>query len=98
MTDPAVLRQRAKVRLGSGAGRQPLLRVTLADGTELTEAAEPVRGTIRNPMTSDEILAKCRDLITPVFGSASSAKLLQAVLDLENVRDVRTLRPLLVKN
>lgn len=97
MTDPAVLRQRAKVRLGSAA-RQPLLRVTLTDGTELTEAAEPVRGTIRNPMTADEILAKCRDLITPVFGNASSAKLIQTVLDLDRVGDVRSLRPLLQQN
>jgi 2-methylcitrate dehydratase PrpD len=98
MTDPAVLRQRAKVRLGSGSGRQPLLRVTLADGTELTEAAEPVRGTIRNPMTSDEILAKCRDLITPVLGSGPCTKLLQTVLDLERVDNVRTLSPLLQKH
>jgi len=98
MTDAAVLRQRAKVRLGSGTGRQPLLRVTLTDGTELTEAAEPVRGTIRNPMTPDEILAKCRDLITPVFGQSAGTKLIQAVLDLDRVSDVRSLRPLLQKN
>jgi 2-methylcitrate dehydratase PrpD len=98
MTDPAVLRQRAKVRLGSAGGREPLLRVTLADGTELTEAAQPVRGTIRNPMTADEILAKSRDLIAPVLGQAASAKLIQTVLDLEHVGDVRSLSPLLQKN
>jgi hypothetical protein len=98
MTDPVVLRQRAKVHLGSGTGRQPLLRVTLTDGTELTEAAEPVRGTIRNPMTSDEILAKCRDLITPVLGQSASARLIQSVLDLDRVSDVRSLRSLLQKN
>ena len=54
-----------------------------------------MRGTPENPMTRDEIVAKSRDLITPVLGAATSAKLIERVLDLENVKSVRELRPLL---
>jgi 2-methylcitrate dehydratase PrpD len=100
MSDPAVLRERAKITLTSGddrpaAGRQPLLRVTLADGSALTEDVRDVRGTIRNPMTADEVVAKCRALLTPVLGGAASARLIDRVLSLEAAASVRELRPFL---
>jgi hypothetical protein len=46
-------------------------------------------------MTRDEVVAKSRDLIVPVLGDATCAKLIQKVLGLENVKDIRELRPLL---
>jgi hypothetical protein len=46
-------------------------------------------------MTRDEILAKARDLITPVLGAEKCAALLHKIFDLESVADIRTLRPLL---
>jgi hypothetical protein len=46
-------------------------------------------------MTREEVVAKCRDLIAPVLGSSTTANIIARVLDLENVKDVRELRPLL---
>ncbi|HSR08433.1 MAG TPA: hypothetical protein VLM42_14870 [Bryobacteraceae bacterium] len=43
-------------------------------------------------MTRDEIIAKSRDLTTPVLGAATSAKLIERVLDLENLKSGRELR------
>jgi hypothetical protein len=54
-----------------------------------------VRGTPENPMTRDEVLAKSRDLITPVLGERKCSELIGKVMSLENVRDIRELRPLL---
>jgi 2-methylcitrate dehydratase PrpD len=94
MKDPAILRQRAKVRLEPGAGR-PLVVVTLMDGTRLSEDVTAVLGTLNNPMTRDQVVAKCRELMAPVLGASASAKLIERTLGLENVNNIRDLRPLL---
>ena len=65
------------------------------DGRTVTERADDVRGTSENPMTRDEIIAKSRDLITPVLGAAGCQKLVDQIFDLEHLRNVRELRPLL---
>jgi hypothetical protein len=46
-------------------------------------------------MTRDEIITKANDLITPILGSAKSAKLIETIFDLEAVSDIRQLRGLL---
>ena len=38
---------------------------------------------------------KARDLMIPVVGAANAARLIETVLALETVKDIRTLRPLL---
>jgi 2-methylcitrate dehydratase PrpD len=102
MQDPAVLRQRAKVQLIPDEelqrrlpAREAIVELTLADGAKLDEHVKGVRGTVENPMTRDEVIGKARDLITPVLGAATSAKLIQTVFEIENVKHVRELRPLL---
>ncbi len=102
MTDAAVLRQRAKVELTPDEElerlypkRVTIVEVTLADGTRLTERVEAVRGTAENPMTREEVLTKCRDLITPVLGAATNAKIVDRVMNLERVKNVRELGALL---
>jgi 2-methylcitrate dehydratase PrpD len=97
MQDPAILRQRAKVRLdpGPGGARPPLVVVTLTDGTRMSEDVTAVLGTPGNPMTRDQVVAKCRDLMTPVLGASAGAKLIERVLDVENLKTIRELRPLL---
>jgi hypothetical protein len=45
-------------------------------------------------MTRDEIVAKARDLTVPILGTAQSAQLIERVLNLDSVKDVRELRPL----
>jgi 2-methylcitrate dehydratase PrpD len=102
MQDPAVLRERAKVQLVPDEELEKLIpvrvaivEVTLADGTRLTERVEHVRGTPENPMTRDEVVAKARELMASVLGAATCSKLIERVLALDTVKDVRELRPLL---
>jgi 2-methylcitrate dehydratase PrpD len=102
MQDAEVLRQRRKVRYVPDATLTPLLparvaavEVTLVDGTVLADRVEAVRGTVRNPMPRGEVVDKARDLMDPVLGTATTAKLIDAVLSIETIPDVRMLRPLL---
>jgi 2-methylcitrate dehydratase PrpD len=102
MQDPAVLRQRAKVQLVADEmlerlypRREGIVEVTLTDGMRLTDRVGAVRGTSDNPMTREEVVSKARDLIAPVVGPANTARLIETVLTLETVKDVRSLRPLL---
>jgi hypothetical protein len=46
-------------------------------------------------MTREEVEAKSHDLMAPVTGAARSRKLCEAFWNLEGIKDVRTLRPLL---
>ena len=102
MQDPAVLRQRAKVQLVPDAElerlapkREAIVEVTLTGGATFTERVEAVRGTSDNPMTRDEVVAKCRELMAPKLGAQKSAKLIETILNAESIRNVRDLRPLL---
>ena len=104
MQDAAILRQRAKVQLIADEAldklhpaRVSIVEVTLTDGTKLTERIEAVRGTLQNPMTRDEVASKASDLMSPMLGPAKSAGLIQKILALELVPDIRELRPLLQK-
>lgn len=102
MQDPAVLRERAKVQLVPDEELEKLypkritiVEVTLIDGTKITERVESVRGTAENPMTRDEVVQKARDLIAPRFGANKTAGLIDAILNLERVKNLRELRPYL---
>jgi 2-methylcitrate dehydratase PrpD len=78
--------------------RVAIVTVTLADGSHLAQRVDNVRGTPENPMTRDEVVAKGRDLITPILGSATCSSLIEKVFQLETVSDIRELRPLLQRN
>ncbi len=102
MKDPAILKQRAKVQLvfdpaleADSTARQAVVEITLTDGTRLKEFVKAVRGTPDNPMTRDEVVTKARDLIAPVLGAAKTSRLIETVLNLENVKNLGELRPLL---
>ncbi len=102
MKDPATLRERDKVKLILDDQlerlmplRVAIVEVQLTDGTHLTQRVDNVRGTPKNPMTTEEIVAKARDLIAPILGTPQCASLIQRVLNLEQVKDMRELRPLL---
>jgi len=102
MQDAAIQRERAKVEVTAEEELERLLpkrvaivEVTLADGTRLQEHNDTVRGTPENPMSQEEVVAKARDLVTPVLGADTCTKLIEKIFRLERVRDVRELRPLL---
>ena len=104
MQDPAVLALRAKVQLvpdeemeKAEPERQATVEITLNDGTVLSDHVKAVRGTAENPMTREEVVQKCRDLVEPVLGKANCASLIDKVLGLENVKDIRELRGVLQK-
>jgi 2-methylcitrate dehydratase PrpD len=102
MKDPGVLRQRAKVQVVADPRidarrprREAIVELTLADGTQLTQWVKDVRGTAENPMTRDEVVAKARDLISPVLGVSACSSLIQKVLAIETLKDIRELRSVL---
>jgi 2-methylcitrate dehydratase PrpD len=105
MQDPAVLKQRAKVQLIPDTelehqlpARIAIVEVTLTDGTRITETVKAVRGTAENPMPREEVVAKCRDLMNPILGVARCSKLIETTLNLERLKSVRELRPLLQRS
>ncbi len=96
--DPAIVSLREKIKLDPGAGtpRPPLFRITMDDGTVIVQdGTGPVLGTAQNPMTRDQLIAKCRDLMAPVLGASQTERLIDKTLALDAVKDVRELRPLL---
>jgi len=102
MTDSATLRERGKVKLVPDEPlerlmplRVAIVNVNLTDGTHLTQRVDDVRGTPKNPMTRDEIVAKAHDLIAPILGAAQCANLIETVLNVDRVKNIRELRPLL---
>lgn len=104
MKDPAVLRMRVKVQLVPSEelekmepARQAIVEITLNDGTVLSERVNDVRGTVDNPMTREEVVQKARDLVEPVLGKANCATLVDKVLNLEKVSNIRELRSVLQK-
>jgi 2-methylcitrate dehydratase PrpD len=102
MQDPAILREEAKIELIGDEELEKLLptrvgvvEIELTDGTRLSERVENARGTPENPMTREEIVAKARSLMTPVLGTPTATKLIDRLLDIESIKNIRELRPLL---
>jgi 2-methylcitrate dehydratase PrpD len=100
--DVLALRRRIELR-GDDAltrampSRQGIVEITLRGGRGLRHHTNAVRGTAENPMTRAEVDVKSYDLLAPVIGKARARKLCDAVWNLEKVRDVRKLRPLLME-
>jgi len=94
MQDPLILRHRAKVRLDPNTA-QPLLTLVFADGSRLSRDVPAVLGTAGNPMTRAQVVAKARELMSPVIGAASTGRLIDRLLDVENMKSVRELRSLI---
>lgn len=75
--------------------RQGIVEISLKDGRKLRHHTRSVRGTPGNPMTRAEADDKCLDLMSPILGNKRSRALCDCVWELENVADMRTIRPLL---
>ena len=54
-----------------------------------------VEGAMESQLTWDEVEAKERDLLTGVIGQEKTGQLIAAIRDLESLKSVRDLRPLL---
>ena len=102
MHDRKVLAVRNRIELyGDDAmtkampSRQAIVELKLRDGRELRHHTKAVRGTSDNPMTREEVDFKSYDLLAPVLGKTRARKLCDAIWDIEKIKDVRVLRPLL---
>ena len=102
LTDPRVLAVRSRVELvadtalvDAAAPRSGLVEVTTSDGRRVSQFVKHARGTPENPLDTDGVNAKARELIVPVLGAQRTDALLERIGALERVADVRELRPLL---
>lgn len=102
MHDPRTLEVRRRVELVGDEelqrvfpSRQGIVELTLRDGRTLRHHTRAVRGTDENPMARAEVDEKCDHLMAPVLGKRRSRRLCDAVWAIEDLRDVRDLRPLL---
>jgi 2-methylcitrate dehydratase PrpD len=75
--------------------RQGIVEIRLRDGRVLERHTKAVRGSAENPMTRAEVDEKSYALMAPVIGKARARKLCDALWDVEKIRDMRALRPLL---
>ena len=75
--------------------RHGIVEIKLKDGREVKHHTKAVRGTAQNPMTTPEVDEKCYDLMAPVLGKKRARTLCDTIWNIEKVKDVRKLRPLL---
>jgi hypothetical protein len=52
-------------------------------------------GTKENPLSTEAVNAKARDLIVPVLGASKPSKLIEMINHLETLKDIHALRPLI---
>jgi 2-methylcitrate dehydratase PrpD len=84
-----------KTLMDPDAPRSGRVEVTLRDGRTVSHFTRFPPGTKENPLSAEGVAAKARSLIEPVLGVARTTSVLQAVAALDQVSDLRDLRPLL---
>lgn len=103
MKDPAVLAIRQKVQLigeaalmDPAAPRGAIIEVTMTDGRKVAHHTRFPPGTKENPLSTEAVNAKSRDLMVPVLGATKTDKLIAQINNLEKLDDIRRLRSLWV--
>jgi 2-methylcitrate dehydratase PrpD len=102
MADPDLVALRRRIKLIANPEltsalppRQVILAVKTKDGRELSHRTRAVKGTPDNPMNRTEVVEKALDLVGPIVGREQGEALVSAVIGIETVENVLTLRPLL---
>src|SRR5262245_27608272 len=102
MSDPAVVAVKERVYLVADSGllnpqapRSAKVEVVLKDGRTLNHFTPHAYGTKQNPMESDSVNAKARDLLEPVLGPSRTEAVIERVNGLEGVANIRELLPFL---
>ena len=102
MADPQVRAVKERVELVAdrqlmdpAAPRSGFVQVTLRDGRSFSHFTRYASGTKENPLNTDAVNAKVRDLMAPVLGAERTEAVIQRVNTLEELSDVRRLRPFL---
>jgi 2-methylcitrate dehydratase PrpD len=103
--DAAIIRERAKIELVPDEQLERLypqlvaiVEVKLKSGQSYKQRIDAVRGTVLNPMTRDEVVGKCRDLMDPFLGATQAAELVDAVFNIESLDHIGSLRRLLQRS
>jgi 2-methylcitrate dehydratase PrpD len=98
MSDPAVLAVKERVNLVADpalmnpeAPRSAKVDVVLKDGHTLSHFTPHAYGTKQNPMESESVNAKARDLLEPVLGSSRSEAVIERVNGLQDLANVQEL-------
>ena len=96
-TDLTSLAQRVTVMSDAALPRGVSCRmvVTLADGTTLETQVDDPKGSVRNPMSDDELAAKFASLAGAVFGDARAEELAAAIWAIDSLTDTGRLTELL---
>jgi len=104
MKDRRILELRRRVQLYGDdeltramPSRQGIVALSLKDGRMFRSHVKAVRGTAQNPMTREEVEEKCIHLAAPVIGKKRTRTLCDTIWELEQLPDMRSLRPLLQK-
>lgn len=77
----------------SPAVRQAVVELSIGDGRELRWHETAVRGTAANPMRTDEVVAKAKELCVPVLGERTTQGLIDGILSLTEIGNIQELRP-----
>jgi 2-methylcitrate dehydratase PrpD len=102
MKDPRVLAVKERIELipdralvVPDAPRSGFVEVTLRDGRKVSHFTKHAPGTKENPLDAEGVNAKARDLMAPVLGRERTEALIARIHAIEELDDVRKLRPLL---
>jgi 2-methylcitrate dehydratase PrpD len=102
MRDSRILAAKQRVQLVADralmnpeAPRSGMVEVTLRDGRTVNHFTRHPPGTKENPLDTAAVSAKARDLMTPVVGRDRTEAIIERMLVLQTVGNVRELRPLL---
>jgi 2-methylcitrate dehydratase PrpD len=102
MADPRVQAVKRRVELVGDrslmvpeAPRSAHVEVTLTGGRSVNHFTRFPPGTKENPLTTEAVNAKARDLMTPVLGAQKTQALIDRVNAIEGIRDMRELRSLI---
>ena len=102
MRDPKIVVKRCRVHLDPSKElvdpqlpRQAIIRFITKDGRTLSHHTKAAPGTVQNPLSREQVAAKARDLMAPILGSDRTEQLIDRLLHLAALKNVRDLRPLL---
>lgn len=102
MKDPQVIAVKRRVELVAdrslidpAAPRSARVEVRLRDGRTVSHFTRHAPGTKESPLDAEQVAAKARDLMTPVLGRTNTEAVIQRVNQIEALRSVRELVPLL---
>lgn len=76
------------------APRGAIVRIVLTDGRQVEHYTRFAPGTKERPLTTEQVNRKAYDLMAPVLGDKKTTELIEKLNNLEQIADIRELRPL----